>query len=305
MKPTAVLLMIMMLAFAGCGQKEKAADRTTAPTLEEVRNATYLGVAEQDPVTLKDGLWEGEPYAEGGASRPRVQLVRDFLLLGDLDGDGLEEAGVLLAGHSGGTGENIYLAVVGIRGGALRNLDTVLVGDRVQIRKASILDGRLLLELLRAGPEDAMCCPGELAMVGWTLKGNELVPVEAAGPPVRLTLEALAGTEWVLRWWNLDEKAPDEPEVTLFFKDGRMGGSSGCNNYFAAANLGQAPGELEMGPTGGTKKMCEDRIMAVEQRYLAQMDGVTKFGFLTGMLALTYELNGQTGVMLFEGREAP
>lgn len=303
MKKTAILMLILLPVIAGCGQKEKEADRTTAPTLAELRNATYVGIAEQDTVTLKDGLWEGAPFVEGGASRPRIQFVREFMMTGDLDGDGLDEAAVLLAGSSGGTGENIYLAVVGIREGALRNLDTVLLGDRVRVRKSGILEGRVFLDLLRAGPQDAMCCPGELAMVAWKLTGDQLVAMEAASEPQRLSLDSIGDREWVLRWWDLEEKALTEPEVTLFFKDGRLGGQSGCNNYFAAANIGQQPGELTMGPAGGTMMMCEDDIMAIEQRYLAQMDGVTKFGFLTGMLALSYEIDGRPGVMLFEGHD--
>jgi hypothetical protein len=47
----------------------------------------------------------------------------------------------------------------------------------------------------------------------------------------RLSLDTLAATEWVLRAWDFDEAAPDEPEVTLNYKDGRFAGSSGCNRY--------------------------------------------------------------------------
>lgn len=114
-------------------------------------------------------------------------------------------------------------------------------------------------------------------------------------------METIAETKWVLRWWSLAEPAPAEPEVTLFFKDGRLGGNSGCNTYFAAANTGDQPGDISMGPVGGTMMMCPEEVMAVEQRYLTQMAGVKKFGFMTGMLALTYEFDDIRGVMLFEG----
>ena len=298
MKTILILMLVLSTVLIGCGKQEPV-----ELNLAGLKNATYAGVEEQDPVTLQDGLWEGEPFAEGGASLPHVNFVRDFHLMGDIDGDGSEEAAVLLAAGSGGTGENIYLAVVGLRDGQLVNLDTVLLGDRVQVRKAGILEGRLFVDLLRAGPQDAMCCPGELAMVGWALKNGKLEALQATSDPLRVSLETLGDTQWVLRWWSLDEKAPAEPEVTLFFKDGRLGGTSGCNNYFAAANIGDQPGDFSMGPAGGTMMMCPDEIMAIEQRFLAQMDGVTQFGFMTGMLALSYEINGGHGVMLFEGRD--
>ncbi len=299
----AVLLMALVVCVAGCGKKEPAELKPAELTLDGLKNATYMGIEEQDPVTLKDGVWKGEPFAEGAASRPSVDFVRDFHLMGDLDGDGADEAAVLLGANSGGTGENIYLAVVGLRDGLLQNLGTVLVGDRVQIRKAGILEGHIFLDLLRAGPEDAMCCPGELAMVGWDLKDGGLTPLAATSETGRLSLETIAETEWVLRWWDLDEPAPAEPEVTLFFKDGRLGGNSGCNTYFAAANTGNQPGDVSMGPAGGTMMACPEPAMALEQRYLAQMSVVKKFGFMTGMLALSYDIDGTPGVMLFEERE--
>jgi len=76
----------------------KAATNThSAPTLEELKNATYNGFkGHHGPVTLADGRWEGKPYVEGGASRPEVYFVRDFRLIGDVNGDGTDEAVVLL-----------------------------------------------------------------------------------------------------------------------------------------------------------------------------------------------------------------
>ena len=95
--------------------EEKPVELTPAEkTLAMLKNATYMGIQEKDPVTLTDGLWVGEPSQEGGSSRPKVYYVRDFLLEGDIDGNGTDEAAVLLAASSGGTGVNIYLAAVRI-----------------------------------------------------------------------------------------------------------------------------------------------------------------------------------------------
>ena len=103
------------------------------PTLAELKNATYAGFeAPASPVTLKDGLWEGEPLQPGGTSRPRVSLGGDFHLLGDLDGDGAEEAVVVLVQISGGSGTFDYLAVVKRQDHGLENVATTALGDRVQ-----------------------------------------------------------------------------------------------------------------------------------------------------------------------------
>ena len=274
------------------------------PTLEELENATYHGFEEADgSVTLVDGKWEGQPYEEGAAARPTVNFVRDFHVLGDLDGDGAEEAVVLLAESSGGSGVRSHVAVVARRGGALENVATTLLGDRVQIRGVRIANGQLLVDVLRAGPDDAACCPGELATQGFTLAAGGLEPLDPGTEPVRLSLEAIAGTEWVLRSWSWDEPAPAEPEVTLQYVDGRFAGSSACNRYSVPVkDAGEMPGGIETGLGIGTRMACPDPAGAIETRFLRQLEGVNNLGFVAGQLMLTYEADAGGGVMLFDGR---
>ena len=62
-----------------------------APSYQDLANATFTGIIGQ-PVQLVNGLWEGEPFAEGGASRPRVGLAEDFISPIDLVAVGLMSA---------------------------------------------------------------------------------------------------------------------------------------------------------------------------------------------------------------------
>ena len=71
------------------------AAQDTPSTIIEPGDSTYLGIYEH-PITLKDGHWQGAPFSVEGASRPRVGLVEDFCLTGDLDGDGEMERIVFL-----------------------------------------------------------------------------------------------------------------------------------------------------------------------------------------------------------------
>jgi heat shock protein HslJ len=275
----------------------------SAPTLKELQNATYKGVEEADgPFTLANGKWEGRPYEPGGASRPSVTFVRDIRLAGELDGDGREEAVVLLGGSAGGTGEMSYLAVVRRATSGLENLATAPVGDRVQLRDARIDGRRIVLDVVQAGEQDAMCCPGDLVTRTWELEGGAL----KEGAPTttgRLSLDTLAGAEWVLRSWAWDEAAPATPEVTLKLDGTRLVGSAGCNNYFAPVKAGGQPGDLVVGPAGATRKMCRDPEMAVEARFLRQLSGVRQMRFMAGRLALPYQIKEESfGVMLFERR---
>jgi heat shock protein HslJ len=187
--------------------------------------------------------------------------------------------------------------------GKIENVATTLIGDRVQIRDVHIEQNRIFVDVVQAGPKDAMCCPGEVTTRGWIVEpGGKLNPFVATTKPERLTLETIGNTEWVLRSWDLKEPAPRQPIVTLIFKDGRFAGSSGCNNYFAPAKEGNIPGDIEIGPAGTTRKSCPDKEMAVERRFLAQLAHVKKFSFLATQLALSWEKEGVWKTMLFDKR---
>jgi heat shock protein HslJ len=233
-----------------------------------------------------------------------VTFVGDFRLTGDLDGNGAEEAVVLLAANTGGSGEIAYLAIVSRLAGRVTNLATAAIGDRVQVRDARIDGRRIVLDVVQAGDGDAACCPGDVVTRSWELQAGGLkegVPVKTG----RLSIDALAGTEWVLRSWGRDEPAPASPEVTAKFDGLRLAGSAGCNNYFAQLAAGDAPGDLEVGSPGATRKMCPEAEMAVETRFLEQLAGVTQIRFVAGQLALPYTKQDKSnGVMLFDRRAA-
>ena len=279
----------------------QAAER--APTLHELKNATYSGFEDLESVTLVDGVWEGDPYTEDSPLRPEVVLLRDLRITGDVDGDGTDEAVVLLNFALGGTGQFLHLAVVDRSDDRMKNVATEMVGDRVQVRGVRIEGGRILMDVVQAGSGDAACCPGEVTTLGWELlPEGRLSPLDVSGEPGRLSLETIGGTEWVLREWSWGEPALAEPEVTIRYEDGRLVGRSGCNNYFTTLEEGEVPGDVSVGPIGSTKMACPEPAMAVESRFLEQLGAVNAFGFMVTQLALSYEKAGASGVMLFDAR---
>ena len=272
------------------------------PSLDELASATFIGV-QDSPVELVDGKWEGEPFVEGGASVPAVGLVQEFALHGDVTGDDHEETVVLLWTSSGGSGTFEYLAVAGRTGDALTNLGTAELGDRVQVRRGRIANGKIELDVVQAGPGDAACCPTQMATRTWEMDADGLKEVssEITGT---LSVTDLQGAEWVLSDFAWNEPAPADPEVSLVFEGDKISGSAGCNGYFG--NLvegGDMSSSLSLGPLGATRKMCPENIMAVEDRFLKQLGAVTSFSYLAGKLALSWQHDDSAGVMLFVARE--
>ncbi len=268
-----------------------------APTATELTNATYTGI-EEGPITLVEGIWQGEPYEEGGASRPSAGLVEGFSLVGDLNGDDSNEAAVLIWQSSGGSGTFSYLAVMGRSDDEVKNLGTAEIGDRVKLRSGRIDDGSIILDVLQQGEGDAACCPTQLATRAWSMVDGQLLEgeVEITGT---LSLDILAGTEWVLTHLNRDELLSGEAQVTLVFGEGHISGNSACNRYSASVEQGEAPADLKIGLAMGTRMACPDELMEREQKYLDALAHVTGFSFLAGKLALNWNQDDVWSTMLF------
>lgn len=141
---------------------------------DALRNTTYQGIY-AEPVQLTDGKYEGEPFVEGGASRPTVVFADPFTAFGDLNGDGIEDAAVILAENSGGSGVFIYLAAVVDQEGMPVNAATRLLGDRVEIKSLTIDNGQIVIAMLTQGPDDPFCCPTVEVTLPFRLEGDQLV----------------------------------------------------------------------------------------------------------------------------------
>ena len=268
------------------------------PTAAELANATYTGIDEGRPVTLVEGRWEGEPYAEGGASRPSAGLVEDFVLAGDLNDDGSKEAVVLLWRSSGGSGTFSYLAVVGRSDDGVKNLGTAEIGDRVKLRSGRIENDSIILDVLQQNEGDAACCPTQLATRTWSMVNGQLMEGEM-NITGTLSLDTLAGTNWVLTHLNRNEPISEEAEISLVFGEGQISGKSACNRYSAGVEQGEAAGDLRIGPAMGTRMACPGELMDLEHKFLDALTHVTGFSFLAGKLALTSENDGNRSIMLF------
>jgi hypothetical protein len=139
-----------------CSAAGHAAD--SAALLDAAAGITIHGT-EYGPVTLSEGVWEGEPWVEGGASRPRVGLASDFLRRGDVDSDGQDELLVVVWQSSGGSGTYNYIALLDENGGTLRNTATTALGDRVKVMEGAVSPGLVEVEVLEHDEDDAACCP--------------------------------------------------------------------------------------------------------------------------------------------------
>jgi hypothetical protein len=75
----------------------------------------------------------------------------------------------------GGSGTFYYLAAVVDQNGTPVNVDTVLLGDRVNIQSVAIKSGLITVNMVSSGPNDPMCCPSLEVTLTYKLEGDKLV----------------------------------------------------------------------------------------------------------------------------------
>lgn len=140
--------------------------------LQTLENLEYT-LPNYGTVPLQRGQYENreQRFTVALANRP------NWLDFGDLNGDQVEDAAVLLAVNSGGSGQFTYLVPVLDVGGEAQPLTPVLLGDRIRMNRLEISGGIVMTNLMTQGPNDPLCCPTQEVTWRYALQPT-LVPLE-------------------------------------------------------------------------------------------------------------------------------
>lgn len=145
-----------------------------ALTLDQVDNAQYQLVFQDShkTVRLTNGVYQNgsDPASPDYAD---VTLVQQ-MAFGDLNGDGVSDAAVLLAENYGGTG--VFVSVVAMinQNGKPVQAAAEMLDDRPMINSISIKDGQIYLDATVHGPNDPGCCAAQPVKNVYRLTGGKL-----------------------------------------------------------------------------------------------------------------------------------
>ena len=157
---------------AGDGRLPAATPRGSRPDVGTLRNATFELQGKR--VTLVDGLSEIEA-APGSASRTVTRYFGSEAL-GDLDGDGLEDAAFLVTQSSGGSGTFFYVVAARAGAGGYAASNAVLLGDRIAPQSVRVSDRTLVVTYAdRAAGEPMTARPSVGVSKTLRLAGGSLV----------------------------------------------------------------------------------------------------------------------------------
>jgi len=173
--PAEVAILLPSLLLVGCGATAKTP--TPALTGDQLANAEYQSpTPAEGAVLLTDGEYH-EPAAPGSASQVTVTMLPDLTAYGDLNGDGVSDAAVILAGSAGGSGTFITLAAVLNQDGEPQHVASAELGDRVQVHSVAIESGEIVVSLTTHAPSDPLCCPTLETERRFHLEQDQLVEV--------------------------------------------------------------------------------------------------------------------------------
>jgi hypothetical protein len=122
-------------------------------TYEFMRNMRYFEPYSNKAVKLVDGS-----YQDGSGATYLSIKLSDVFAIGDLNGDGVNDAVAILAENTGGSGVFISLVVMMYINGQPAQI-AMEIGDREQVKAMAIKDQLLTLNMVVHQPNDSACCP--------------------------------------------------------------------------------------------------------------------------------------------------
>ncbi|MFZ1241686.1 MAG: hypothetical protein WAV66_20350 [Anaerolineae bacterium] len=156
-------------------QSSPAHTPTSSPhlTLDALKNAEYRTNNLVETIRLTDGFFYPPPIS-GESQSDWFVMLTEPVIFGDVSGDDVPDAVLILTSRFGGTGIFRELAVVVNDNGKPHNTATDYLGDRVIINTAKIQDGEIILDMVVHGPNDGFCCPSLETTWIFTLAENGL-----------------------------------------------------------------------------------------------------------------------------------
>ncbi|HWC74353.1 MAG TPA: alpha/beta hydrolase, partial [Gemmatimonadales bacterium] len=135
-----------------------------------ILNAQYRLPSSKSIVRVRDGNW-----SQASANSRQALTIVDMNARGDLNGDGVPDAVVLLVYSSGGSGVFNYLAAVLNDHGAAKHVSSTALGDRVKVQAIDLVNGRAIADLTVQGDHDPACCPTVRSTRAFAFVNGQLV----------------------------------------------------------------------------------------------------------------------------------
>ena len=286
--------MLVLATLHGCAKSGDVESQGNSSPLD----TSYL-IGDQ-VVTLVDG--HAQVPAAPGSSTTITTGVWGTPEIADLNGDGREDAALVLIHDSGGSG-TFYYVVAAIRDDdGYRGTPGVFLGDRIEPRGIAVVDNRITVEFLERAPGDAFAAspsvPAEQLAI-YDAETGQLAQVarnfEGEADPARMTLQ-MKTWYWVKTAYNDDKvHTPIEPDVfsLTFDEEGNLHVTTDCNTMNGRYLVDEHRIQFEQ--MASTRMFCEG---SQEQEFAKMLESVSSYLF-TDRGQLVLEVRYDSGSMIF------
>jgi len=129
-------------------------------------------------VALRNG--KHDELAAPASSSHRTSEIWGSPVAADLDGDGDQDAVVIIATEQGGSGRFYYVAVAELDGGSYTGSTGVLLGDRIAPQSVTFADGVVTVDYAERKPGEPMTTPPSVTTTKrFAYRNGVLEPLEA------------------------------------------------------------------------------------------------------------------------------
>lgn len=267
---------LLLLAVAwGCGDSPSPTSR------EALESGTFLT---RTTPTGSITLSEGTATSVGDTTR---EFSLASVAEGDLDLDGETDAVAILA-EDDGISHYLYLHAFLSDGRVAEDVSARLVGDRVEVRRLSIDDAIIRVDLMLREPGQPITTPPTVPHSAYfALTDRGLIPapqteIEPAAEPRGMGAErTLYGHEWVLErfemgdWTGKIDDADGPPSLRFVTEladmagaSGQVTGFAGCNRIFGSFRAEEG-GTLRVSGIASTRRACRGPATDFERRFIA------------------------------------
>ncbi len=139
-------------------------------TIEKLKNGSYD--LRCGKVKLHDGSYDfGHDFPFHS-----VELT-DKIAFGDLNGDGVPDAAVILRTFAGASGVLVEMAAILNEKGTPRQAAVLMLGNKVGVETLSIQSGEIVVYINKHRKDDPLCCPSLWVTERYKLEGGRLLAV--------------------------------------------------------------------------------------------------------------------------------
>jgi heat shock protein HslJ len=284
------LVLTALTCFSGCALTPAPLTPDDGPL-----NAAYLFNGRK--IQLSGGKFERQAAPE--SVTVEKYSVHGTPVYGDLDGNGVEDAALIIIHSPGGTGTFYYAAAVIQEGGRYRGTNTLFLGDRIVPEALLIKDQHVIVSYLDRRPSEPMIATPNvgkrlsLVLAEGILSRAPPYGEEYTGRASPATLGELEGLPWTLVRFYAEGReifaaSPGTPTLAVN-GEGHLSGMAAINRYFGQVTLDETGRLTWLGPLGATMMAGTKEQMKQELLYLSSLQRVSRAFFRDGRLVLQDE----------------